>query len=59
MFGRNDDDVVLLVRAHFTQDVRDGYSMLLADLSSLLGDIRPHLALARMWRTARLAPSAL
>ena len=35
VFRRNDDDVVLLVRAHFTEDVRDDYFMLLAVLISL------------------------
>ena len=35
VFGCNDDGVVLLVRAQFIQDVRNGHSMLLAALSSL------------------------
>ena len=35
VFGCNDDGVVLLVRAQFIQDVRNGHSMLLAVLSSL------------------------
>ena len=33
VFGCNDDGTVLLVRAQFVQDVRDGHSMLLAVLS--------------------------
>ena len=35
VFGCNDDGVVLIVRAQFFQDVRNGHSMLLAVLSSL------------------------
>ena len=35
VFGCNDDGVVLLVRAQFIQDVRNGHSMLLAVLISL------------------------
>ena len=58
VFGCNDDGVVLLVRAQFVQDVRNGHSMLLAVLAPSEWHA-PHLAHARMWHTARLAPSVL
>ena len=43
VFGCNDDGVVLLVRAQFIQDVRNGHSMLLAVFELPLKDM--HLIL--------------